>query len=274
MPLLIAHRSSPLTRPAPPVSLDPIGLLRLALVFARVGGVVVAAPVFSQKGVPVTLRVLLGVLLSVVLVGFADGPLPEHLDHPVGFVVAVVTEALTGLLIGYAVRFVFWAVEFAGAMIGFQMSLSMAQVYDPMTGNESNPIGRLVTLLFTLLFVLLDGPQSVVVGLARSFAAVPLGGADLAAGGPLLLSWTGGFFATAVRLAMPFLVALFLVDVGLGVFARVVPQADLFSISLPLKLLAGMAVSVAFVAAFVPLAPALVDQAVAGLDALFAALAP
>ncbi len=73
---------------------------------------------------------------------------------------------------------------------------------------------------------------------------------------------------------MPFLVALFLVDVGLGVFARVVPQADLFSISLPLKLLAGMAISIAFVAAFFPLAPSLVDQATAGLDVLFAALAP
>lgn len=256
------------------VTLDPDSLFRLALVFARVSGVMVAAPVFSQKGVPVQLRVLLGVILSVVLVGFADGALPAHVAHPVGFVAAVAAEALTGLLIGYAVRFVFWAVEFAGEMIGFQMSLSMAQVYDPMNGSSANPLGRLVTFLFLVLFVLLDGPQAVVVGLARSFAAVPLGGADLAAGGPLLLSWTGGFFATAVRLAMPFLVALFLVDVGLGVFARVVPQADLFSISLPLKILAGMAVSVAFVAAFVPLAPALVDGAVAGLDALFAALAP
>lgn len=256
------------------MSLDPTSLLRLALVFARVSGVVVAAPVFSQKGVPTTLKVLLGVLLSAVLVGFADGPLPPHLDHPLGFVMAATTEVLTGLLIGYAVRFVFWAVEFAGAMIGFQMSLTMAQVFDPMTGGQANPIGRLVTLLFTLLFILLDGPQEIVVGLARSFAAVPLGGADLGAGGPLLLSWTGGFFATAVRLAMPFLVALFLVDVGLGVFARVVPQADLFSISLPLKLLAGMAISVAFVSTFVPLAPSLVDGAIASLDALFAALAP
>ena len=73
---------------------------------------------------------------------------------------------------------------------------------------------------------------------------------------------------------MPFLVALFLVDVGLGVFARVVPQADLFSISLPLKLLAGIAISIAFMASFWPLAPALVDGATSGLDALFAALAP
>ncbi|WP_420456777.1 flagellar biosynthetic protein FliR [Rubrivirga sp.] len=256
------------------MALDPDSLLRLALVFGRVSGVMVAAPVFGQKGVPVMLKVLLGVLLSVILVGFAQDPLPAHIGHPVGFVLAVSVEVLTGLLIGYAVRFVFWAVEFAGEMIGFQMSLSMAQVYDPMTQAASNPLGRMINWAFLLLFILLDGPQAIVGGLARSFVAVPLGGADLSGSGPLLLSWTGGFFDTAIRLAMPFLVALFLVDVGLGVFARVVPQADLFSISLPLKLLAGMAISIAFVAAFFPLAPSLVDQATAGLDALFAALRP
>lgn len=254
--------------------LDPTGLLRVLLVFARVSGVMVAAPPFHQKGVPVLLKVFLGVLLAFVLSGFADGPLPPHAGHPVGFVLAAGVEVLTGLLLGYAVRFVFWAVDFAGEMIGFQMSLSLAQAYDPMTGATSNPLGRLIGLAFLLLFLLLDGPMMVVGGLARSFATIPLGGANLAASGPLLLSWMGGFFTTAVRLAMPFLVALFLVDVGLGVFSRVVPQADLFSISLPLKLMAGMAISIAFVAAFFPLVPSLLDGAEAGLDALIFALAP
>ncbi len=255
------------------MALDPISLIRIALVFGRVSGVMVAAPVFSQKGVPVPVKVMLSVLLSVILVGFAPEALPPHILHPVGFLIAVGIEVLTGLLMGYAIRFVFWAVDMAGEMIGFQMSLSMAQVYDPMSGAAANPLGRLLTFVFLLLFCLLDGPQQIVIGLARSFVAVPLGGADIAAGGPLLLSWTGGFFSTAVRLAMPFLVALFLADVGLGVFARVVPQADLFSISLPLKLLAGIMVSIAFMVAFFPLAPGLVDQAITSLDVLFDTLA-
>ena len=254
------------------VLLDPASLLRLALVFGRVGGVLAVAPVFGQKGVPTLAKVFLGVLLSAILVGFAEGPLPDHITHPAGFLLAVAVEVLTGLLIGYAMRFVFWAVELAGELMGFQMSLSMAQAYDPMSGSSANPIGRLLSWTFLVLFLLLDGPTTVVLGMAQSFAVVPLGGADLAAGGPVLLSWTGGFFATATRLAMPFLVALFLTDVGLGVFSRVVPQADLFSISLPLKLLAGMAIAVAFMASFGPLAPSLVDQITTGLSEVLAAL--
>jgi flagellar biosynthetic protein FliR len=239
-----------------------------------VGGVLTAAPVFSQRSVPVHLRVMLAVLLAFILVGFADGPLPPHVAHPVGFVLAVTVEVLTGLLMGYAVRFLFWAVDFAGEMIGFQMSLSLAQVFDPMSGAATNPLGRLLSLAFLLLFLLLDGPQRLIEGLARSFMVVPLGGASLAASGPMLLSWTGAFFSTAVRLSMPFLVALFMVDIGLGVFSRVVPQADLFSISLPVKLLAGTAIAIAFVAAFFPLAPGLVDTAFAGLDDLLLAISP
>ncbi|MEM6289307.1 MAG: flagellar biosynthetic protein FliR [Bacteroidota bacterium] len=254
------------------VFLDPASLLALALVLARVGGVLAVAPVFGQRSVPALSKVLLGVLLSAILVGFAGGPLPPHVTHPVGFALAVSIEVLTGLLIGYAMRFVFWAVEFAGEIIGFQMSLSMAQAYDPMNGSSANPIGRLISWMFLLLFVLLDGPQAVVVGLAESFLAVPLGGANLAAGGPVLLSWTGSFFETAVRLSMPFLVALFLADVGLGVFARVVPQADLFSISLPLKLLAGLMISVTFMTALVPLVPGLLDTMTQGLRELLAVL--
>lgn len=252
--------------------LDPATFLRSLLVFARVSGILVAAPVFGQRAIPVPLKVLLGVLLSVLLVGFADGPLPPHIGHPAGLVLAVAVEALTGLLLGYAMRFVFWAVEFAGEMIGFQMSLSLAQAYNPMSGSSANPIGQLVSWLFLVLFLLLDGPQTIILALARSFAVVPLGAAHLAAGGPMLVAWTGGFFATAIRLAMPFLVSLLLVDIALGVFSRVVPQADLFSISLPLKLLAGLAIAVAFMASFAPLAPALFDQAARDVADLMRAL--
>ena len=121
--------------------------------------------------------------------------------------------------------------------------------------------------------VLLDGPQQIVIALATSFEAVPLGGANLAAGGPLLLQWTGVFFAAALRLAAPFMVTLFLIDVALGVFARVVPQADLFSLSLPLKLLVGTGLLVLFIPQIGPIMPDFVRQMVTDLAHMIEALA-
>jgi flagellar biosynthetic protein FliR len=255
------------------VLLNPDYLLQVLLVFVRIGGVLVAAPFFSQRFIPVQVKVMVSVLLAFSLTGLVVGPLPPHVTHPLGFLLAVVVEALTGVLLGFAAQFIFFTVQFAGDIIGFQMSLSLAQIYNPISGEPSNPIGRFLTLGVMLIFVLLGGPQQIVVALATSFDAVPLAGADIAAGGPLLLQWTGLFFASALRLAAPFMVTLFLIDVALGVFARMVPQADLFSLSLPIKLLVGIGVFALFLPQIGPIVPDLLHQMVADLARMIEALA-
>ncbi len=254
--------------------LDPEYILRVLLVFVRLGGLLAAAPFFSQKFIPAQVKVMLAAILAFSLAGLVGGALPPGVTHPVGFVVAVVIEALTGVLLGFAAQFVFHAVQFAGDVIGFQMSLSMAQVYNPISGAPSNPLGRVLTLGFMLLFLLLDGPQQLVVALASSFEVVPLAGANLAASGPLLLEWTGAFFVSALRLSAPFMVTLFLIDVALGVFARMVPQADLFSLSLPLKILVGTSLFALFLQQLGAVAPDLVSQMIGDMVRLIRAFAP
>jgi flagellar biosynthetic protein FliR len=244
------------------VLLDPEYLLRVLLVFVRIGGLFVAAPFFGQRLIPVQIKVMLSAVLAFSLTGLVGGALPPGIMHPVGFIVAVVIEAMTGALLGFAAQFVFYAVQFAGDVIGFQMSLSLAQIYNPISGEPSNPLGRMLTLGFMLLFILLDGPQQLIMALVSSFQVVPLAGANIVASGPLLLEWTGAFFKTALRLAAPFMVTLFLVDVALGVFARVVPQADLFSLGLPLKILVGLSLFALFIQQFGPVAPDLIIRMV------------
>ena len=252
--------------------LNPEYTLQVLLVFVRIGGLLAAAPFFSQRFIPVQVKVFLAAILAFAFTGLVAGPLPPHIAHPIGFVLAVVVEALTGLLLGFAAQIVFYIVTFAGDIIGFQMSLSLAQIFNPISGTSSNPIGRFLTLGFMLLFVLLEGPQQLLIALAESFQAVPLGGANVAASGPLLLSWTSTFFSAALRLAAPFMVTLFLIDIALGVFARVVPQADLFSLSLPLKLLVGMGVFALYLPQLGPLAPTLIEQMTGDLRQMVEAL--
>ena len=249
-------------------------VLRVLLVFVRTGGLLVAAPFFNRSFIPVIVKVMLAMVLAFVLAGFARGPLPAHVDHPVGFTVALMIEAGTGLLLGFAARFVFFAVQAAGEALGFQMSLGMAQAYNPAADGSANPLGQILALAFLLLFLLLDGPAHLLRALTASFEVVPLGGARLDAGGALLIGWTGAFFATAFRLAAPFMVAMFLLDTALGIFARVVPQADLFAISLPAKLLLGLGAFFVFLQGFVAFAPDLLDMMLHDLAQLLQALAP
>jgi flagellar biosynthetic protein FliR len=240
--------------------LDTEYILRVLLVFVRVSGLLVAAPVFGQQTLPVQVRVLAGALLAYSVAGFADGPLPDHVTHNVGFAMVLLVEAATGLLMGFAARLLFWAVDFAGSIMGFQMALSLAQTYNPMSGTSSNPLGRILSYTFLLAFLLADGHHLLLRALVRSFEVLPLGTANLAAGGPLLLEYMGAFFHIALRLAAPFLAVLFLSDVALGIFARVIPQANLFALSLPVKLLIGLSVFFLVMQGLIPSLPPLFER--------------
>lgn len=240
--------------------LDTGYIVRVLFVFVRISGLLMAAPVFGHRTVPVQVRVLLGALLAYSLAGFATGPLPDYVTHDVGFVLSLLVEAGTGLLMGFTARLIFWAVNFAGSIMGYQMALSLAQTFDPMSGVASNPLGRILSYAFLLVFLLMDGHHFLIQALVRSFEVVPLGGAHLAAAGPSILEWMGEFFRVALRLAAPFLVILFFTDIALGIFARLIPQANLFTLSLPAKLLVGVVVFLVFVQGLVPAFTPLVER--------------
>lgn len=240
--------------------LDTEYILRVLLVFVRVSGLMLAAPVFRQQTIPVRVRVLASVVLAYSLAGFATGPLPEHVTHDVGFILVVLVEAGTGLVMGFTARIIFWAVSFAGTIMGYQMALSLAQTYNPISGTSSNPLGQILSYAFLLAFLLADGHHFLLRALAQSFEVVPLGGAQLAGAGPPMVEWMGDFFRLAIRLAAPFLVILFLTDIALGIFARLVPQANLFTLSLPAKLLVGTAIFFVFIQGVFPFFPSLFGE--------------
>lgn len=254
--------------------LDPEYLLRIFLVFVRIGGLFAVAPFFSNRSFPIQVKVFLSVLLAYALSGLIPGPLPAYALSTFGLIVAVILEVFTGIVLGFAAQFIFWTIQFAGEILGFQMGLGLAQVLDPLNGEPSNPLGRLLGMLFLMVFVLLEGHHQVLQALVDSFQVVPLAGARLTMAGPLFLTWTGNFLMTALRLASPFMITIFLVDISLGIFARMAPQTDLFSIGLPVKIFVGLGLFLFYLQNFVPAIPEMVSQMVGDMYRLIETLAP
>ena len=77
------------TTSASPLKIEPAYLFTIFLVFVRIGGLMVAAPVFNHMAIPVRIRIFLAVLMAYILVGFVPGPLPPNIGHPVAFILAV-----------------------------------------------------------------------------------------------------------------------------------------------------------------------------------------
>ncbi len=253
---------------------DPEYILKIFLIFVRIGAVLMSAPFFSYAAFPVRVRIFFSVLLAYALSGLIPGDLPPYATTTVGMALSIGIEAFTGILLGLGAQLVFWMIQFAAQIIGFQIGLTLAQAFDPSSGTTTNPVGRILGMVALLTFVLIDGHHQVLRALMLSFQAVPLGAAHLAAGGPMLLSWTGAFFTGALRLAAPFMVTILLIDAALGVFSRLSPQTDLFSISLPVKLFVGLGVTLLYIQYFIPVMPGLLDEMYGHLADMIIAISP
>ncbi|HET6567153.1 MAG TPA: flagellar biosynthetic protein FliR [Rhodothermales bacterium] len=256
------------------MALNPEYILRIFLIFVRIGAVLMVAPFFNHPSVPIRIKVFFSLLLAFSLSGVIPGTLPPYADTTVGMGMAIAVEAITGIAIGFAGQLIFWSIQFAGEIIGFEVGLSMSQAFDPTSNSSNNVMGRFLALTFLLVFVLLDGHHQILLALAASFQVVPLAGAHVAAVGPFLMSCTGGFLETALRLAAPFMVTIALVDTSLAVLGRVAPQTDLFSISLPLKLLVGLGLAYFFMQEFFPVIPTMIDHMTDDILHMLEAIAP
>jgi flagellar biosynthetic protein FliR len=209
--------------------------------FTRIGAMLMSAAVFGTRALPMRLRLVLTLALTLIIAPLA-GPVPAV--DPLSGEGALITvqQVLIGVSIGFALRLVFAALELAGETIGGLMGLGFASIVDPQHGVQVPVVAQFYVLLATLMFLALQGHLLWIEALAESFRVVPIGAAGLTAGGMwALVSFISDVFGWAVRLALPVVAALLVVNLAFGVLARTSPQLNVFSVGFPAALLVGMA---------------------------------
>ena len=211
------------------------------LLFVRITALIVTAPVLGYEAVPVQVKASLGLFLSLVFYPLASSHAPQIDTRLIPLVIVALKEVSVGLLLGFVLSLILAGARFAGDIIGYGMGFSMANIIDPESEQSVSLISEFFYIVSMLLFLLLNGHHFVIEALQLSYAAVPMGGLSLnTLLGAGVIRLTSFVFLVAVKLAAPIIVALFLVDVGLGVLARVVPQMNVFMVSFPLKIVVGL----------------------------------
>lgn len=205
----------------------------------RILGLFSAAPILSHRSLPIRARVGLALIVATVIVPFSTPPAIAIADTA-RWIGAGVQEALIGLAFGFLARSILAGVEMAGELIGLQMGLSYAGFFDPASGT-GNAVGRLVSTLALLTFVVLDGPQMLLVAVIRSFAIIPPGGDILhALNAERFAQLSSALFSTALTIAIPIVAMQFVVNLILGVAAKIAPQFNIFSVGFPITIVAGL----------------------------------
>lgn len=154
--------------------------------------------------------------------------------------VAIVQEILTGVALGLVGQLVFAGLELAGRLISIQVALGFANIVDSMTQQQSAIVSNLFSLLAILFFLAIDGEKMYLMGLTHSFEQIPISTAQLDLASPLFIEIATYLFMTGVQIASPFLMVLFMLNLSFAIFARIMPQANIFFIALPVKIGVGM----------------------------------
>ncbi|MFT5431860.1 MAG: flagellar biosynthetic protein FliR [Myxococcota bacterium] len=149
-------------------------------------------------------------------------------------------EFATGAALGFVISMLFMVADVAGSVAGMAMSLSMAGMVDPNTGDQSTAVANFLTLGAMMAFVALDGHHEAIKGLIYNFRLFPVGTAN-AAGFDVegIAQMATALFGTGIRLAAPIVVTTTLINVGLGLMARAAPQVNIFAVGFSILLIAG-----------------------------------
>ena len=219
----------------------------IAILLVRPGMLVMATPFFGAVSAPATLRIGLTVLIGLMLAPVVV--LPASLP-PAVLVAAILREVAIGLSLAFAIRVLMAGAEFAGQFAGYSIGLSVGSLIDPQSGVRNNTLAILYGNLIVLVGFATNAHHQLIKALADSYAALPvgIGGVDPTLSGHIA-SLLGLVFVIGLRLAAPVVVVLLVVELALGLVARVAPSLNVMMSGAPIRLAVGLLVLAATVSA-------------------------
>jgi len=222
------------------VLIDPLWLTAVFLVAIRLGPLFVMAPVLGTSDIPVRVRVFLTLAFATALVtatGIEGIPPPASTG---ALLAAAASELVIGIAMVFGVFAAFGAFLFGGRLLDIQIGFGIANVFDPATRAQGPLLGTALNLLAIAVFFAVDGHHMLVRGIAYSLSRFPPGRtlADLQPGA--VVEQFGVVFAYGLMIVAPAVIVLLLLDVGLAIAARTMPQMNIFIVAMPLKVVVGV----------------------------------
>lgn len=206
----------------------------------RIMGFFMAAPLIGTQLVPVRIRVMLAVAVTMVVAPVLP-PVPMIDGISFGAVLIIAQQLLIGAALGFFMQLLFQVFVVAGQIIAMQMGLGFASMVDPSNGVNVAILSTVYLMLVMLLFVTFDGHLAMIEVLADSFTMIPIG--SFGRGEVMLveivttLSWV---FSSALVLALPALTALLISNFTFGIMTRAAPQLNIFALGFPVALMFGL----------------------------------
>ena len=214
-----------------------------ALVFARLGAILMLLPGIGEAYVPPRIRLSLALLITLVVWPLAAPVLPALPESIGGMAGWVIREVATGLMIGAILRAFMTALAAAGEVVSLQTTLSFAQSANPLQAQSGSTVGAFLGLLGVTLLFATNTHHLFIAGMAGSYELIapvrPLITADFAT---LAVRTLADSFMLGIQLAAPVIVFAIIFNLASGLVGRVMPQFQVFFATAPLSILLGLSI--------------------------------
>ena len=224
-------------------------ILLFMAIITRLSGLFASAPLFSTYPIPMQAKIWLAALIAFILF-----PIVQYNTNFVApnsvpaLTVILLKEFLIGYAMGFCANIIFVGVELGVNMFAIKMGLSASQALNPTSGGSSPIITQAYTYLATMIFIALGAHQWLFSALYNSFKSMPIGYTFTFS--PVIvdeiITFTSQLFNISLSIALPIFGVLFITDVLLGFTSKMMPQMNIFMVSMPLKIYLGLLLSLIF----------------------------
>lgn len=206
----------------------------------RVMGAIAFAPIFGNIQVTRRARLILGLGIAFAMISihpYVPLPYTTFLEYTV----ILLKELLVGLSIGFMSSITLSIIGMAGQFIDREMGFSMVSNFDSTFNTETTITAEFFNMLIMVILLCSNLHYFIISALADSFELIPLGHVLIDSGSlfDTAIEYMTDYFVIGMRISLPILIAIMLLNVVLGILAKTAPQMNMFAVGIQLKIFVG-----------------------------------
>ncbi len=214
-----------------------------ALLFARLGSLLMVAPVWGEQAVPATFRLGLAVLVTATLAPQLAANAPAPPATVITAIPLIVAEIVIGLIMGLGARLMMSALQVAGASAGLASGLGFAQQLDPVASQPAAVFSGFFSLMGLVLIMSVGLHHVMIQAAGDSYAIFPPGVLpDVGDASQFVIDAVANSFRLGIQIAAPVLIFSLIFNIALGLVSRLIPQVQVFMTAMPLSVMLGLSV--------------------------------
>jgi len=212
------------------------------LILMRVSGIFVIAPFWGNENLAMRARIGAVAMISFILLPMVGGTATIAATQWTSFAYHAVQELLIGVSIGFVGTIYFSMIYLVGTVVDRQTGFMLVQAIDPLSDTEVPMYGTFYNVIFIFLFLSINGHHMLLRGLVDSYELLPVGAMlhmseDLVR---FMIEQYRNVMILAFVLGSPVIIVSLLTNALLGIFAKTMPQINVFVVGMPLRIAGGM----------------------------------